>query len=180
MDVKLGQTLYFDFITNMSSGEESDADATPTCSVFEDDTDTVMLSPTPVKRSSQTGNYRVQIDVTSGNGFEIGRCYNVIVRAVVGAVASKACIGRFVVDNIAAKRGAVVTDASNTSGTFKTNLSESTTDYHKGALILFISGDLSNQVRKVTGYNGSTKFITVGDGFTGTPVAGDKFILMVY
>jgi len=84
------------------------------------------------------------------------------------------------VENIGLKLGAIVADGSNTSSTFKTDLSESTTDYHKDALILFTSGNLINQVKKVSAYNGTTKFITVSAAFTGTPATSDTFILLVF
>lgn len=78
----------------------------------------------------------------------------------------------------ALKEGSVVSDAGNTSSTFKTNLTESTTDHWKDNLITFTSGSLAGQVKKVTGYDGTTKFITVSPAFTGTPSASDTFSLV--
>lgn len=180
MNVLLGRTIIKDFICHTSAGAISDADSTPAVAVFENDTDTAILNPTVTKRTSLTGNYRVSIAVTAANGFEIGKSYNAIASATVGGVASKAVIASFIVENIISKTGVIVADGSNTATTFKTDLSESTTDYHKDALILFTSGDLINQVKKVSAYNGSTKFITVASDFTGTPAASDAFILVVY
>ena len=176
----LGRTIYKDFVCHTSAGAVSDADSTPTVEVFENDTDTAILTPTAVKRTSKTGNYRVPIAITAANGFEIGKSYNVVASATVGSVASKAVIMSFVVENIGLKLGAIVADGSNTSSTFKTDLSEATNDYHKDALILFTSGNLINQVKKVSGYNGTTKFITVSAAFTGTPATSDTFILLVF
>lgn len=176
----LGRTIYKDFVCHTTAGVVSDADSTPSVEIFENDTDTAILTPTAVKRTSKTGNYRVPIVITAANGFEIGKSYNVVVSATVGGTSSKAVIMSFVVENIGLKTGAVVTDGSNTSSTFKTDLSESTTDYHKDALILFTSGNLINQVKKVSAYNGSTKFITVSSAFTGVPAVSDTFILLVY
>src|SRR5687768_15220248 len=65
--------------------------------------------------------------------------------------------------------GSIVTDGGNTALTFKTDLSESTNDFWKDALILFTSGTLSGQVKKITGYTGATKFVSVQSAFTGTP-----------
>lgn len=180
MNIALGRTIYLDFVCHTAAGAVSDADSTPTAEIFEDDTDTAILTPTVVKRASKTGNYRVPVVVTAANGFEIGKSYNVVVSAAVGSVTSKAVAGSFVVENIALKRGAIVADGGNTSSTFKTDLSESTTDYHKDALILFTSGNLINQVKKVSAFNGSTKFITVSAAFTGAPATSDTFILLVY
>lgn len=74
--------------------------------------------------------------------------------------------------------GTVLTDGGNSSSSFKTDLTESTTDHWKDSLILFTSGTLAGQLKKVSGYNGTTKFITVSAAFTGTPSNGDGFILV--
>lgn len=76
--------------------------------------------------------------------------------------------------------GIVLTDVGNTSSTFKTNLTESTSDYWRNVLVLFTSGTLFGQVRKVIAYNGTTKFLTVDNGYTGTPANGDYFVLVNY
>lgn len=74
--------------------------------------------------------------------------------------------------------GTVVTDGSNSASTFKTDRTESTTDYWKDSLILFTTGTLAGQVKKVSAYNGTTKFITIVGSFTGAPSNGDRFILV--
>jgi len=97
---KLGDTIYLDFTThNPTSGVVVDADSGPTCEVFEDDNDTAILSPAVTKRTSKTGDYRVPIEATSDNGFEVGKSYNVIVSATVGGVAVKSRIGTFTLDS---------------------------------------------------------------------------------
>lgn len=74
--------------------------------------------------------------------------------------------------------GAVVTDAGNLANTFKTDLASTTTDEHKDKILKFTSGALSGQVRRVTVYNGTTKFITVVTGYTAAPAASDTFELL--
>src|SRR4051812_2501271 len=95
MDTRLEETIYVDFITSSSTGAAVDADSTPTCEVFEDATDTAILSPTVVKRTSKTGNYRIPVACTTANGFEVGKSYNVVVSATIGGVAAKAVAARF-------------------------------------------------------------------------------------
>lgn len=96
---KLADTIVLDFVThNPSTGAVSDADSTPTCEVFEDDNDTAILAPTVTKRASKTGNYRVSVAATTGNGFEVGKSYNVIVSVTVNSVAAKARISCFTLD----------------------------------------------------------------------------------
>lgn len=75
-------------------------------------------------------------------------------------------------------RGAVATDAGNGATSFKTDLADTTNDVHKDKLCLFLTGALAGQVKRVTAFNGSTKFLTVQGGYTGTPASGDKFRLI--
>jgi hypothetical protein len=72
----------------------------------------------------------------------------------------------------------VVADGGNTALTFKTDRTEAIDNYWQDALLLFTSGSLVGQVKKITGYNGTTKFVTVGTGFTGTPAVTDRFVLV--
>jgi hypothetical protein len=96
MNPELEETIYCDFITSSpTTGAAADADSTPTCEVFEDATDTAILSPTVVKRTGKTGNYRVPIVCSAANGFEAAKSYNVVVAATVGAVAAKAVVQTF-------------------------------------------------------------------------------------
>ena len=75
-------------------------------------------------------------------------------------------------------QGTVVTDAGNSATAFKTNLTEGATDYWKDALLLFTTGNLKHQTRKVSAFNFTTDIITVSSAYTGTPAAGDKFVLI--
>lgn len=74
--------------------------------------------------------------------------------------------------------GEVVSDGGNSATSFVTDRTESTDDYWKDALLLLTSGVLTGQVKKVTAYNGTTKAVTVENGFTGTPAAGVTFLLV--
>ena len=76
--------------------------------------------------------------------------------------------------------GTVVADGGNTATTFKTDLTEGTTDYWKDVLILFTTGTLLGQVRKVVTYDGTTKFVTLSSALTSTPTAGARFVLVNY
>ena len=75
------------------------------------------------------------------------------------------------------KTAVVVADAGNTTITFKTDLAETTADYWKDCYLTFLSGNLVGQTRRITAYNGATKFVTV-DAFTNTPAGADKFTLI--
>lgn len=71
--------------------------------------------------------------------------------------------------------GQVVADAGNTALTFKTNLTAVTNGALVRCLIRFETGALVGQVSKISGFNGTTDFITVQDAFTGAPAATDQF-----
>ncbi len=74
--------------------------------------------------------------------------------------------------------GAVLADGGNTASTFKTDRAEPVADHWKDTLLLFTTGALEGQVKKVSGYNAATGFITVSSPFTGSPSAGDRFVLI--
>lgn len=75
--------------------------------------------------------------------------------------------------------GAVVADGGNGAATFKTNLTQTTDDYWKDTYCVITSGVLIEQIKRVSGYNGTTKFITVASpGFTGTPATSVTFYLV--
>ena len=74
--------------------------------------------------------------------------------------------------------GDVVADGANTATTFKTDLSSATNDQWKDALLLFLDGALAGQVKKISAYNGTTKFVTLSSAFTAAPSAGDTFRLV--
>lgn len=79
-------------------------------------------------------------------------------------------------------KSTVAADGSNTALTFKTDLGPNTNPNgahgtSSGYTITFTSGLLNGQSKEVTGFVGSTRFITVGSAFTTTPNAGDKFTI---
>lgn len=61
-------------------------------------------------------------------------------------------------------------------------LSEYLTTGYGGALInslcTFVTGTLAGQVKKITGYDATTEYITFTTGYTGTPAVGDKFFIV--
>lgn len=71
----------------------------------------------------------------------------------------------------------VVSDGANTATTFDTGLTGAD-DVYNDRLLVFTTGALAGQVRKVTDFVASTDFITVGTAFTATPSAGDKGVLI--
>jgi hypothetical protein len=74
--------------------------------------------------------------------------------------------------------GLVQSDAGNSTTQFKSDRLEATNNYWNNTLCLFLTGSLTGQVQKVTGYSGSTYILTFSSGYTGTPSAGDTYELM--
>jgi len=72
----------------------------------------------------------------------------------------------------------VATDAGNGAASFKTDRTEATDNYWNDCWLMFVSGDLAGQVKRVTDYVGSTKVITLESALTGTPADGDRFVLI--
>jgi archaellum component FlaC len=97
---KLEDTITLDFTThNPFSGAVQDTDSLPICEIFEDDNDTAILTPIVTKRTGKIGNYRISIEATVINGFEIGKSYNVIISATVHTISAKSRIDSFVLDS---------------------------------------------------------------------------------
>lgn len=120
--VPIDEVVHFDVVThNPSTGAVSDADATPTYSVFEEDTDTPILGPTNLtKRTSLTGNYRGSFTCSADNGFESGRWYSVIASATVNGVAGKTVVANFRATPAESAAGVPKVDVSHVAGTSQT------------------------------------------------------------
>jgi hypothetical protein len=71
----------------------------------------------------------------------------------------------------------VVSGAGNSATSFVTDLGQAETDHWKDSFLLFRSGDLKGQVRRVTAYNGATKVVT-SEAFTGIPADADRFLMV--
>jgi hypothetical protein len=100
MEVAIGQTVTMDFtVHNPQSGQVSAADVLPTCQIFEDITDTPILTPTVTKRTGQVGDYRLTFIASKTNGFTAGKSYNVIVEATCGGITAKATIDSFILQS---------------------------------------------------------------------------------
>lgn len=78
---------------------------------------------------------------------------------------------------VAVKSGAVATDGTNSATTFKTDLVETNNDQWKDAFLTITSGVLAGQTRKITGYDGTTKFITLS-ALTATPADAVTFTIV--
>lgn len=77
-----------------------------------------------------------------------------------------------VLDEVIHPKFLVVSDGGNSPTQVKTDRTEATTDHWMApALVRVLTGALAGQVKRITGYNGTTKVLFF-DAFTSTPAAG--------
>lgn len=73
---------------------------------------------------------------------------------------------------------ASVSDATPSTTSFDTDLSEASDDHYNDMAIVFVDGNLKGQVRKVSDYDGTNKTVTVSTAFTEAPGNGDTFQIL--
>lgn len=71
-----------------------------------------------------------------------------------------------------------VNDAGASTTVFITALTEATDNHYNGAFIVFTSGTLAGQSRKISDYDGATKTITLSTALTDAPANGAPFIII--
>jgi hypothetical protein len=95
--IPIDEVVHFDIITrDPETVAAMDATGTPTFSVFEEATDTPILSAQNfTKRTSLDGHYRGTFTASTANGFEAGKWYSVVASATVNGYADKAVVFGF-------------------------------------------------------------------------------------
>jgi len=126
--IPLDEVIHFDAQTSTPSTSVAvDADSTPTYSLFEEDTDTPIVTGNFTKRTGLTGEYRGSITLSAANGCEVGKCYNLKAYATVGSAAGKCVVMRFRVAPAESSAGVPKGDVSHfggTAGTFASGVPE--------------------------------------------------------
>lgn len=70
-------------------------------------------------------------------------------------------------------------DCINSAVLFDTNLTQTQTDHWKDAFATFTTGTLAGQTKLITGFNGTTKCMSIrSPGFSATPQGGDTGIIV--
>lgn len=90
----LGSWAIDDYLTfpanthDASTGAATDADSAPSYRVYEDETGTAILTGTMalLDDANTTGFYSERIQLTAGNGFEVGKTYTIYVAATVDSI----------------------------------------------------------------------------------------------
>jgi hypothetical protein len=84
-------------------------------------------------------------------------------------------LGRLVALAVAA--GAVASGTASATA-FPTDLTETADGHWNDAFLVFTTGDLAGQVKRIADYDGTSKTITVSGGFTAAPSEGDAFAIV--
>lgn len=166
--VTLGNNLTFSICTHdPDTGVLTDTDAPPAYRVYEDETGTAILTGTMTKldNANTTGFYSELIACTTGNGFEVGKSYNIYITATVdsdqGGISYSFTIQAGNITGTAQSGGAsTITLAAGESAT---------NQLHRGNLIRIIGGTGTGQRRIITDYNGSTKGAVIAPNWYANP-----------
>lgn len=70
-----------------------------------------------------------------------------------------------------------VNDAAATTTSFVTSLTSAVDNFYNDQLLIFTSGALTGQAKPILDYNGTTKAVTIDEGFTSAPANGDAFTI---
>lgn len=85
--------------TQFSSGAAFDATGSPAYRIYEETTDTAILTGSfaLLDDANTVGLYRAQVTLSAANGFEEGKCYCIRATATIDGVAMAQIVGRFVI-----------------------------------------------------------------------------------
>lgn len=130
-----------------------------------------------------SGSYLYTVNATSGgktgygaSNFEVGITDAGIldIQSRVSSLQSNIDIllGAFISANSS------IVDASASSNSFITSLTNSTDDFYKNSVLTFTSGNLNNQTRRISAYDGDTKRITLSPSLTSAPSNGSTFTIV--
>lgn len=203
----IDDNLVFEVATHSpATGALTDADSVPTYRVYEDETGTAILTGSMAKLddTNTTGFYSEQIALSAANGFEKNKCYTVYITAAVGSVTG-AATRRFQIQaavdvksagGTAWNSGAITrsslapgsglrpvrsgTAQGGTATTITLDASASSVNdfYPPGTPVQITEGTGADQpIRFSSGYNGTTKVLTVTEAWVTTVDSTSGFAL---
>lgn len=196
-DFKLGSTLYDYFTsTDPDTGAPIVLTGSPVVSAYEDDSDTQITAGITLTASADSvvGLNRLVIVATSGNGYEVGKQYNLVITTgtvdgitAVGYVVSKFSIEKtgLNLSNTTISAGSIpalgiVDSGTLQSATGTTAVLRSAASFANslvnGATLVLTGGTGAGQSRVITGYVGASDTATV-DTWTTTPDNTSTYII---
>jgi len=116
--IPIDEVVTFDVVTHLAStGASTNADSSGTYEVYEETTDTAILSAQAlVLRAGATGVYRGTFTASAANGFEAGKWYSVVAASTVSSVAGKAVAMHFRVAPAESVAGVPEVDVTHAGG----------------------------------------------------------------
>jgi hypothetical protein len=158
----------------MTNGGSPYNSYTPAITIWNANTNAAVITAASMTQVSTSAIYKY--DFTA---FVYGVPYVYLITGDVGVAANERFQWGNVMQDIPDRTiGTVQIDGGNSVTQFKGDQTESSADFWKDALCLFLSGTLVGQVKKVTAYNGTTHILTFTNGFTSTPTNGDSYALI--
>lgn len=97
--VKLNESFHFDISLNSSTSGIKNADEVPQYWVYEEATDTAIVTGAFTLRTAKVGQYRASVAATTANGFEANKFYNVEASGKVDGETGHSTVGRFQILN---------------------------------------------------------------------------------
>jgi|15BtaG_2_1085339.scaffolds.fasta_scaffold01961_2 hypothetical protein len=148
------------------------ADSAPDWGIYEDDTDTAILTGSFTARASTTGKYRMTASLTKANGFEMLKYYEVWAETTVNTIDDHAIIDRFFLLpprlSLYATVATVTDNGDFTIAAVPTMTLPATDDAVNDCYMVFCSGNNKGVPRAITDYVQSTGQVTF-EGAAGEP-----------
>lgn len=121
--LKVGETVRFGAVTHdPSGGNLRTADETPRWFVYEEGSDTPLLSDDFILRSSLPGTYRGHFDASGSIGFESNKYYEVHASGKVRGIVGRDIVSAFILDDVFDANIVQVTGLAITLEHFQDNL----------------------------------------------------------
>lgn len=136
----------------------------------------------PYTIPSANGSYLYEVTVTNDDKTGVGAA-NFEVRTISGDISDIKTTTNNILTNVDILIGGLIVvqstvqDASPTTTSFDTGLSNTESDFYKNGTLVFTSGDLDGVARRISAYNGSTKVVTVDPALPSAPVDGTSFTI---
>lgn len=178
-----GATVHFKWNTTGSSGASITRATNGTIYVYKDDATAseVTTGVTDTEdHDSNTGVHHCKIALTD-SFYAPGSEYSVVLKAAtIDGQTVNAVLAHFSIARMHAQYGlyaGACTSAGTTTTVIDSGLTEAATDFWKGRVLIFTSGNNKGQATKITGFTPASDQLTV-DTLSNASASGDKFIIV--
>jgi len=194
-DYKEDDSLFFAWSTNDKDGASITRATDGTISVYRNAADAQSTAGITDAEDFDglTGIHMCTIDLSSDSFYSVQGDYSVVLSAAtIDGETVNAVLATFSIENrIAGGRGlasqaridalgfvsGIVDDSGALVSSFISDLTEVTDDHFNDLVIIFTTGVLLGQARRISDYNGTTKVISVTPDLTDAPDFNDTFVI---